>query len=113
MWFYRCHNIHGTHGTANGSTNYNGVSFFLFQICKTYTITIVNTRSQYLGKERKNILGHYLFGDKIIENCASKIFQEVQLKFIVGYTNFKPHGQYTTSTRRQKIPVQEVDCKMS
>ena len=30
---------------------------FLFQIWK------------YLGEERKNILRHYLIGDKIIQNC--------------------------------------------
>ena len=50
---------------------------FLFQIWKLYTITTINPRSQCLGEKRKNILRHYLFGEKIIQNCASKISQEV------------------------------------
>ena len=32
-------------------------------------ITTVNPRSRCFGKERKNILRHNLFGDKIIQNC--------------------------------------------
>ena len=31
--------------------------------------TTINPRSQCLGQERKNILQHFLLGDKIIENC--------------------------------------------
>ena len=42
---------------------------FLFQISKQYTITTINPSSQYLGQEKKNILRHDLFGDKIIQNC--------------------------------------------
>ena len=42
---------------------------FFFQIWKYYTITIINSRSQFLGQERKNILRHDIFGDKIIQNC--------------------------------------------
>ena len=42
---------------------------FLFLVWKYYSITIINPRSQFLGQEREYILRHYLFGDKIIQNC--------------------------------------------
>ena len=42
---------------------------FCFQIWKLYTITTINPSSQCLRQERKNILPHYLFGDKTIQNC--------------------------------------------
>ena len=32
----------------------------------------IDIRSRRLGQEKKNILRHYLFGDKIIQNCAYK-----------------------------------------
>ena len=50
---------------------------FWFQIWKYYAITIINPWLQCLGHDRKNILRHNLFGDKIIQNCANKISQEV------------------------------------
>ena len=68
--------------TVSNSTTNSVVFFFCFLFFfvsdfKKYTITIINPRSQCLGKKTKNILHHYLFGDKIIQNCASKISQEV------------------------------------
>ena len=42
---------------------------FLFQIWKLYTIKTIIPWSRCLGKERKNTLRHYLFSDKIIQNC--------------------------------------------
>ena len=70
--------------------------FFYFRV--ENNITIINLWSQCLGQERKNILRYYLFGDKIIQNYASKISPEVWLiprkaKFIIGYINFKPLDQ--------------------
>ena len=47
-----CLNIHGTHVTANNSTNNNAV-LFLFQIWKQYTIMTINPWSPCLGQERK------------------------------------------------------------
>ena len=61
-------NIRGTYVTANNSTDDN-VLFFLFQIWKQYTITTIYPPSQCVGQERKNILPHYLFEDKIIQTC--------------------------------------------
>ena len=43
-------------------------SFFVSDL-KKYSITSIDPRSQCLGQERKNILRHFLFGDKIIQNC--------------------------------------------
>ena len=42
---------------------------FLFQIWKQYNITTNNLQSQCLGRERKYIILHNLFGDKYIQNC--------------------------------------------
>ena len=43
--------------------------FFFVSDFKKYTITTINPWSQCLGQEKKNILRHYLFGEKIIQNC--------------------------------------------
>ena len=63
-----CLNMHETHLTANNSTNNNVVFFFVSDL-KQNIKTTINPRSQCLEQERKNILRHYLFGDKIIQNC--------------------------------------------
>ena len=41
---------------------------FLFQLWKLNSIPTINLQSQSLGQERENILHHYLWGDKIIQN---------------------------------------------
>ena len=64
-----CLNIHGTYETANHSTN-NNVFFFVSDLKIVY-----NNNCEFsicLGQERKNILRHYFFGDKIIPNCLKK-----------------------------------------
>ena len=63
-----CLNIHGIYVTSNNSKNDN-VVFVLFQIWKYYAISTINPRSQCIEQERKTILYHYLFRDKIIQNC--------------------------------------------
>ena len=66
-----CLNIRGTHTIANNSTD-NNVVFIYVSDWKLYTITTIIPWSQCLGKERENILCHYLFGDKLIQNCLKK-----------------------------------------
>ena len=83
-------------------------------------VTTLNAQSQCLGKERKNILRHYLFGDKIIQNCASKISQEVwqlspekpNLSLGAQISNHRVSKQPQQEGRKSQI-WQEVDCKMS
>ena len=45
--------------------------FFVLDFKIVYYITTINPRSRYLGKEKKNILCHNLFGDKIIQTCLN------------------------------------------
>ena len=59
-------NIHGTHVTANNSTN-NNVMFCFISDWKI--VCYNNFDHNALDKREKNILHHKLFGDKINQNC--------------------------------------------
>ena len=54
--------------TANNSPN-NNVAFFFVADFKIVYYNTIHPRSQCLGQERKYILRHFLFPDKIIQNC--------------------------------------------
>ena len=67
IFYIGCVNIYGTHLTTNNFPD-NLVLFFVSDL-KYYTISTINLWSQCLGQEKKNILCHLFFGDKIIQNC--------------------------------------------
>ena len=70
-----CLDIHGTHVTANNSINNNIVFFSYFRFEKVYYNNYSSSITTPWTTE-ENILHHYLFENKIIQNCASKISQE-------------------------------------
>ena len=63
----RCLNKHGTLVTASNSTN-NNVFFFVSDLKVVYYNSYKSSITMHLTRE-ENILCHYLFGDKIIQNC--------------------------------------------
>ena len=70
--------MHRIHVTANNSTNNNNIVFFFsFRFENNILWQLLILDHNVLGKRGKKILHHNLFGDKIIQNCASKILQEV------------------------------------
>ena len=66
--YIRCLNTHGTYVTANNSTN-NNVVFFFFRFESSISKQFLILHHNALDKRGKNILPHYLFGERIIQNC--------------------------------------------
>ena len=75
--YIRCLKIHETHATANNTTNNNLVFFLVSDLKIIYSQWLLILNHNALDKIGKNILCHNLFGDKIIQNYASKILQDV------------------------------------
>ena len=78
--------------------------YFLFQIWKQYFITTINPYA--LHKRGKIFCVTTYLETKTFklykQNFAGSLIEQLspeKNKFIVGYTTFKPQGQYTTSTR--------------
>ena len=63
-----CINILSTHVITNNSTN-NNVFFFVSNFKIVYYKNLLILDLNTLDMRGKNILPHYLFGDKIIQNC--------------------------------------------
>ena len=59
---------HDTHVIANNSTNNNAVFFFVSVLKIIYYNNCKSSITMPLTRE-ENITCHYLFGDRIIQNC--------------------------------------------